>query len=57
MKAWYSKTLSKEDENAANDLYDWASSIALPSASVFGVDEDRSGMCTWKRPFRDFPVY
>lgn len=39
LRAWGSRPLSEEDENAANYLYDWASGIALPS-SVFAEAGD-----------------
>lgn len=46
LKAWGVRSLSDEDENAANHLYDWASSIALPSpvfAEVGDLDDLSDG--------------
>lgn len=44
LKAWGSRSLSEDDKNAANDLYDWAAAIALPS-SLFAEPESLSGRC------------
>lgn len=39
LKAWGDRSLSDEDENAANHLYGWASSMALPSSVFAEVDD------------------
>ncbi|TQB76720.1 hypothetical protein MPDQ_007115 [Monascus purpureus] len=50
LKAWGSRSLSEDDKNAANDLYDWAAAIALPS-SLFAESESLSGLLPIQRAF------